>query len=155
MRAEKSVLRVRTSRRYYVPIYAMSIFIVGFILWINLGEGSVSQVALLAAAIFIISSIKGSELHRFNFLYEITPLAVVFTEGIFSKRSKRIDLSSISDINISQNPWQRLLRYGDVDVKLFAEGSKIPNINNPKKFALVLEETMVNKGKNYNDTETP
>ena len=120
----------------------------------NLIQISIEKPTAVVAAIFIIASIKGSELHRFNYLFEITPLALVYTEGILSKKSKRIDLSSISDINISQNPWQRLLRYGDVNVKLFSEGSKIPNINNPKKFALVLEETMVNKGKNYDDIET-
>ncbi len=138
-------LHVRNSRKMYFPIYLMVfilIFIIGYIKYNGL---ALNNIALILGIIFIIFAIKSTEIHRFLNLYEINNNFVVHTSGIFSKKVKNIELTSISDVRIDQNLWQRIMGYGNIYVSLFAEVNIVRNVNNPRKFVNFLEKKMDSK----------
>ena len=88
-----------------------------------------------------------TEFHRITNAYEIDSNAVVHIHGIFTKVTRRADLLAISDADVSQNPWQRVLGYGDVSVRAFSKDSTmwIKDIDNPKEFVEFLEMKMNKK----------
>jgi uncharacterized membrane protein YdbT with pleckstrin-like domain len=139
--AEK-ILRLRTTRKLYVPVYLMIIILLITVTVLKFRGYPINILVIWAIGIFIIGSIKATELHRLKDLYEINPLSVVHTEGYLKKISKRLDLFAISDLDIMQSFWQRILGYGDVYIHLFAEKRPIKNISNPQKFADFLEKTI-------------
>jgi uncharacterized membrane protein YdbT with pleckstrin-like domain len=136
------VLRQRTSRKMYLPIYAMVLILIGAAIFLQFRGIEITNIAIWAIVIFTLGSLKFTEVNRLNHFYEINPMAVVHTKGYFKRISKRIDLFAISDVDITQNFWQRILGYGDVEIHLFAEKSTLKNINNPTKFVNFLEETI-------------
>ena len=138
----ESVLKLRTSRKMYTPVYLMIIILLVAVSVLKLQGFPVSNIMLWAVGIFILGSLKATEIHRLKDSYEINPLSVVHTSGYFSKISKRVDLFAISDLDVTQTLWQRALGYGDVVVHLFAEKKPIKNISNPHRFADFIERTI-------------
>jgi len=104
----------------------------------------INKYVLILVVVFIVLAIKYTEIHRFSRWYEVNSNSLVHKEGILSKKIKNLDLCAISDIDVSQNLWQRLLGYGNISVRLFSEVShtEIKNINDPAKFGNFLEKMM-------------
>lgn len=141
---KKSILRIRNSRKVYLPVYFMVLVLVGVIIYIKLMGLPFDNYLLLIVGAFILLALKTTEIHRLVNLYEINPNVVVHSFGLFSKRVQDIDMNSISDIRIHQTLWQRMLNYGDVVISLFAHDNMVRNIDDPSRFVEVLEKTMAN-----------
>jgi uncharacterized membrane protein YdbT with pleckstrin-like domain len=138
----EQVLKLRTSRKLYAPVYVMIIVLIIAVTTLKFKGFPINSLVLWATGIFILGSLKATEIHRLKDLYEINPLSVVHTSGYFKKISKRVDLFAISDLDVTQSLWQRVLGYGDVVVHLFAEKKPFKNISNPHRFADFLEKTI-------------
>ena len=144
---DEEVLSIRNSRKVYIPIYSLSIILLLIILFLRLQGFALNKIAIWAIALFVFLGIIGTEINRVKNKYEINPNSVVHIEGYLNKVAKRLDLFAVSDIDVSQTWWQRLLNFGNVNVHLFSIESTtaIKNINNPKQFALALEEQMTKR----------
>jgi uncharacterized membrane protein YdbT with pleckstrin-like domain len=147
MGKEDTILSTTNSRKLYIPIYFMGVFLLLLILFLELKGFSINKSVFLVTVIFIFLLILGTEIHRLKSKYEISANSVVHIEGYINKTAKRIDLFAISDVDVSQKWWQRILNFGNVSVHLFSAESTTPikNINNPKNFALILEQQMRKK----------
>ena len=143
----KTVMKLRTSRKTYFFVYFMIFILVTAIIVITISGKELNKFAFKAVLVFSAILIIFTEIHRFKNLYEINPHSLIHSKGILVKKTKRVDLLSVSDADSKQHPWQRLLNYGDVTVNLYSGGSTVPvkNINNPEKFVDFLEEKMSEK----------
>ncbi len=145
------MVRIHNSRKVYVFIYLMMILVAGLIIYIKVMELPLNKFALMGAVLFIVLGILITEICRKRIGYEITPLYLVHLKGIVSRKSKKILLESIVDIDLNQNLWQRLLGYGNIEVHAASGANiiKLKNINKPEKFVDLLEaqvNEIMNKG---------
>ena len=147
----EKILRVHNSRKAYVFIYLMMIIVAGLIIYIKVMNLPLNKGALIGAVSFIGLGILFTEIHRKRISYEITPIYLIHNKGILSRKSKKILLESIVDIDLNQKLWQRLLGYGNIDVHAASGANiiKLKNINKPERFVDILEEQVneiMNKG---------
>ena len=147
MLENKKVMRVRNSRKSYFPIYLMIFILVLTITIIKISGKELNKFALEAVLAFSAALIIFTEIHRLSTFYEINESSLIHSHGIFSRVTRKVDLTAISDADSKQTAWQRMLNYGDVDARLFSADSTLPikNINNPEKFTNFLEERMNEK----------
>ena len=147
MTEEKSVMRLRTSRKTYFFIYLMIFILMSTVIFIKISGKELNKLVFEGVLAFSAILIIFTEIHRFKNLYEINSHSLIHSKGIFVRKTKRVDLLSVSDADSKRNPWQRMLNYGDVNVNLYSGGSSVPvkNINNPEKFVDFLEEKMSGK----------
>lgn len=144
---KKEMIRTRHSRKMYIPLYIMVFILIFTISIAKLSGKEVNDLAFKTVLIFSGSVILFAEIHRIMHLYEINSQSLVHKKGFFVRKTKRVDLLSVSDADSRQNPWQRLLNYGDVHINLYSGADSIPikNINNPEKFVDFLEKKMSGK----------
>lgn len=69
-------------------------------------------------------------------VYVLTTERIIVRSGILSRSSVEIPLDSIQNVNFEQNPFERLLRYGDVKLESAGEGgqSVLKDVPNPEAF---------------------
>jgi membrane protein YdbS with pleckstrin-like domain len=143
----RSIMRVRTSRKLYIPLYAMILILGLAILYLHLTGNPPNKTSIQLSIGFTILCILATEIHRLYRYYEINSNTLIYGTGILGRKERRLDLVSISDADSVQDPWQRLWRFGDVNVRLFSKEStmEIKHINNPARFVNCLENEMANK----------
>lgn len=139
---DEEVLKIRNSRKIYVPVYLMIFILVFAVGFIKYSGKELNMFAFKLAVIFSILGIIFTETHRLRSLYEINDNFFVHIKGIFFKTTKRTDLSVISDVVIKQNPWQTIFGYGNVNVVVFSEVTPIKNVNKPMEIVSFLEKKM-------------
>ncbi|MBR9702236.1 PH domain-containing protein [Candidatus Pacearchaeota archaeon] len=141
---KKNIMKVRSSRKVYLPVYFMILVLVVALVVVKYNNLSLDKLVLIFAIVFIILGVKFTEVHRLSSSYSLSPSTLTFSAGLVSRRIKNIDFFAISDIDVHQSFWQRMIGFGDVHVSLFADANVIKNINNPVKFANFLEK-MIDK----------
>jgi membrane protein YdbS with pleckstrin-like domain len=131
---EKAV--IRSSRKGYLIYYLMAIFIGIILIYIKLNDLPLPKNLLIASIVFIILVIKSTEIHRLTHHYDITPHTLEKVEGIFFQKVKRLNYGSISQLHLTQNPLEKLLNIGTIEIAQFSETIRtdIKNINKPKEF---------------------
>ena len=141
-KAKKYFMKVSNSRKIYLPVYLMIFVLITIVFFIKQNGLVLSKPVFILVILFILFSIKFTELHRWSNSYAITKDSFVHIKGILNRKTRSMDFLAISDIELRQNVWQRLINYGDVSVRLYSGESDNPakNINNPKKFADCLEK---------------
>jgi membrane protein YdbS with pleckstrin-like domain len=136
MKKRKYLIKVRKSRKSFFILYLMMFFVLGFLayLWLN-GNGP-EKIALISGIIFIILLIKYIEISVWKDWWAITENSLIQSTGILDKNVREIDFSSISDLDLDQAFFKRVLNYGNVNVRLFINETsiKIININKPRQF---------------------
>ena len=148
-----SFIHFKNSRKLYIPYYFMVIVLLSIIGYLRYNNLPINILTLILVGLFILFVIKATEIHRFSNSYALNHNSLVHTHGIFSKRIKNADLFAISDIDVKQTFWQRILGFGDVYVSLFSDTSNmvVRNINNPVKFGNLIEKMMTVKRKEYEE----
>ena len=141
-KTKEGILRLRTSRKLYIPFYVMAITLVIFLGYIKFSERPLSDFSVKLVIAFVILVFIVTEIHRLGNLYEINDKSVVHTNGYFSTVSKRVEFGAISDIDILQGPWQRIIKFGHITLFKFSEGPTLKNINRPKDFVDYLQYKM-------------
>ena len=127
---------IRSSRKGYIVYYFMIVVVIAVIVYIKIKDLPLNKNLLIAAIVFIVLVIKGTEFHRLFHHYELTPHAFEKVEGIIIlQRIKRINYSSISQMHLTQGPWEKLLNIGTIELAQFSETvrTEIKNINKPKE----------------------
>lgn len=140
---EKVIMKFQNSRKLYIPFYAMCIFLLLFIIYVKYTGRPLNDNALKLSLTFIVVVVLATEIHRFGESYVFTNKSIILNSGYFSILSKRIEFEAISDIHVRQGPWQRLLKFGDVQLFKFAPGPILKNINRPDEFSSRLEDIIV------------
>jgi membrane protein YdbS with pleckstrin-like domain len=149
MQKRKYLLKVRRSRKTYFLLYLMIISIISLISYFYYNGYSLSPFALIVSSLFILLVIKFTELHRFKEWWAITPSSIIQGTGIFNKNVRDINFSSISDLDLDQSFFKRILNYGNVNVRLFLNETsiKIIDINKPEEFIEELQRIIsMNQG---------
>jgi len=149
MQNRKYLLKVRRSRKTYCLLYLMIISIIGLISYFYYKGNSLNSFALIISFLFIILIIKFTELHRFKDWWAITNTSIIQSTGILNKNVRDIDFSSISDLDLDQPFFKRILNYGNVNVRLFLNETsiKIIDINKPGEFIEELQRIIsMNRG---------
>ncbi|MCF7910199.1 PH domain-containing protein [Candidatus Pacearchaeota archaeon] len=141
------ILGTSNTRLIYIPLYIMVLIVLFFMLYLKVNNLPLNQTGIILGIVFIVVIFKFTELHRLSNYYEINQDALVHVRGLINKNSKNVDVFAISDIDIDQNLWQRMLGYGTVKVRLFSEDNStlVKDIKNPKEFVRVLEKVMMEK----------
>ncbi len=143
----KESYKVRASRKIYWPFYLMALVIALILIIFYIKGNEIHSVAFWLAIVFIILTIKYTELNRLNDFYEINPMSLIHCHGLINKKIKSIDYFAISDLDIDQSLTQRMMNIGSVNIRLFSEDSttSVKNIPHPEKFAQELEKTIMKK----------
>lgn len=144
---EDDLLKVRSSRKVYIPVYLMIFILLFTIGAIKYMGRELNSFAFRITLIFSVLCMLMTESHRFRNLYEINNSSLIHTKGILFQSTKRTDLLSVSDAEIKQNPWQRMLNYGTVEAAVFSKDSMtvMHDIDKPMEFVVFLEGKMANK----------
>ncbi len=139
---KKDFMKVRNSRKLYFPIYLMVFILIGVLVFIKYNGLIINKMVFIIVGLFILGSIKSAEIHRLCNSYEVNKNSLVHTMGLFTRKTRSMDFFAISDIEVKQGVWQRLLGFGDVSVRLYSGESDSPvkNINKPKKFGRFLRK---------------
>ena len=145
----KNSMKVRNSRKLYFPIYLMIFILIATIAFIKYNGLPLNNLVLILTGLFVLFSIKAVEIHRLCNSYEIDGNSLIHSTGLFNRKTRNMDFFAISDIEIKQNFWQRLLGYGNVGVRLYSgeSDSPIKSINNPAKFGRFLRKMIEIKRK--------
>jgi len=149
MQKRKYLIKVRRSRKTYFLIYLMDFILISLWGYLYYNGHALNRIALIISAIFIFFTIKLTELHRFKDWWAITSNSFIQSTGIFDKNVREVDFSSISDLDLDQPFFKRILNYGDINVRLFLNETsiKIKNINKPREFIEELQRIMsLNRG---------
>ena len=152
MQKRNFLLKVRRSRKSYFFIYLMILAIVGVLIYLNQIELTIPPLALIISIVSIVLLIKFIEIHRIRDWWAITDSELVQSLGLLNKNIREVGFSSISDMDIHQPFFKRLLNYGDVNIRLFLNETsiKIKDINNPEQFVESFRVIISQKGKNNN-----
>ena len=147
----KSIVLIKTtnSRKIYLFLYLMILILIAVLIFIKITNRPLDIMALKLVAAFVIALAIATELHRVYNIYEIHDNSLIHTQGILSKHSRKIDFSAISDLYVIQNLWQRILSYGNVEVRLFSgeNTTYIKNINKPSEFVEIILRKINQKAK--------
>ena len=140
------ILKVRNSRRVYLPFYFMIFILFGTMLYIKFSGRVVNDLALKLVIFFASLVVVITEIHRLGNSYEINDHSIVHKKGYFNIFSSRFEFGAISDSDVHQNLWHRLFSYGNVEVHLFSRDNRIDikNINDPYGFVKFLHNKMGN-----------
>jgi hypothetical protein len=140
----KYLIKVRRSRKNYLWIYMMILIIVGLRIYIRSINGSLDKITIYIALVFIIFLLKFVEIHRIKDWWAVTDSSIIQSTGLLSKNLRSIDFNSISDLDLDQSLYKRILNYGDVNVRLFLNDTSvsIKDINSPGDFIKQLQDIM-------------
>lgn len=144
MKKEEILLKVWRSRKAYVPFYFLIIVIIGAFLYFYFKGVEISSNNIIIFVIVIILLIKFTEIHRIRDWWAITETSLVESRGIINKNIREIDFASISDIDLNQWIYKRILGYGTINIRRFLNEASISvkNINNPEKFLDILQDAI-------------
>jgi len=133
MRSQKNV--IRSSRKGYTTYYIMAMVVAIILIYIKLTGHPLPNNLLIASIVFIILIIKSTEIHRLTHHYDLTPHTLEKVEGIFFQKVKRMNYGSISQLHLTQNPIEKILNIGTIEIAQFSETIRtdIKNINKPKE----------------------
>jgi|SRR6056297_2952064 len=149
---ENILLKVSTTRKYYLPFYLLIILLAGFMIYLDIKGITLSWVSIVGFLVFFFLVLNFTEVHRMSSVFKITPHHISCTYGILNKNIKRIDYFAISDIYKKQNFWQWLFFYGDVNISLYSSEAttRIRNINRPSRFVEIVENA-IKRARNKKD----
>jgi len=136
MKKREYLIKVKKSRKSYFLLYLMVIFILSLIGYLFYKGYSINKLALIISFVFAFLILKFTEIDRFKDWWAITESSLVQSKGIFNKNVREIDFSSISDLDLDQTFFKRILNYGNINVRLFLNETsiKIVDITRPKEF---------------------
>lgn len=152
MAKRKYLMKVRKSRRSFLGIYLMVLIVIFFMGYINYIGIKPSTTAWVVSIAFIYFSVKYIEYTRIKDWWAITERSIVQSQGLFNKNIREIDFSSISDLDLEQAFFKRILNYGNVNVRLFLNETsiKIINITRPERFIEKLQ-SLINENRRKKD----
>ena len=141
MKKEDILLKIRPAHRSFILEFFLIFIILSAIYIIQVFGLFLNPIGLYAAIGFSIIIIIYVEFVRYSNTYFITKNQLQKRHGIISKKIESIFFENISEINLSQNLFQRIIGYGDVIVNSQASNQlSFKKIANPKKIRTQIEK---------------
>ena len=144
MKKEQILLRVWRSRKSYLFYYFIIFLVIGILGYFYYLQVEISSTVLIIAIVVVILLVKIIEIHRIRNWWAITESSFVESKGILNKNVRELDFTSISDIDLNQGFFKRLLGYGTINVRRFLNETSIVinNINRPERFLNILQDAI-------------
>ena len=143
---DKYLMKVYRSRTSYFLIYLMILTVLVFLGYVYSTHGEISKIALIISGVFIFSAIYITEIHRFREWWAITPESVIHNLSILNKNVMEVDFSKISDLELDQPFFSRLMGHGTVRIRMYTKFIPVINIYNPRKFLKTLQHSISEHG---------
>lgn len=150
MTKKNYLLKVRRSRKKYLFLYFLAIIVLFLIIYVTFFLNyKLSKFAWIASIAYIYFTAKFIEYERIKDWWGVTETSLVQSLGLFNKNVRQVDFSSISDLDLNQPLFKRILNYGNVNVRLFLNETSISikDINNPDKFIEELQKIITKNRK--------
>jgi uncharacterized membrane protein YdbT with pleckstrin-like domain len=91
--------------------------VIGVIVWFAWSHALAIVIVIVGFAVTILASV----LVRSAIDYAITDERLHIKRGLLSRRIQETRLGRVQNVNVSQNPWERLLRIGDANFDTAAD----------------------------------
>ena len=144
------LLKVRVSRKRYLSLYIFAILIFLLIIYLTLFlKYNLSKTSWTLSISYLLFTIALIEYEILQDWWGVTETSLVQSLGLFNKNVRQVDFSSISDLDLNQPLFKRILNYGNVNVRLFLNETSISikDINNPNKFIEDLQKIIAKSRK--------
>ncbi len=141
------LIKVRRSRKTYFLLYTMILAVFGIIFYLMYRGYPIKLNTWMIAGGFSIILIIFSEIHRIRDWWAVTEHSFVQSKGLLSKNIREVDFSSISDLDLDQHFFKRIINYGNVNVRLFLNETNIciKDIDRPEDFIKDLQSIISEK----------
>ena len=132
----------RTSRKVYILDYIIAFGLIFALLFAEFKGFTLNSFVMGSATLLVATGIILPETKRIMTSYKVNGNYLIVVHGLLRKGVKRVDLKTITGIELSQNFWQRMLNYGTIDIHSASgpNSMKIKNIDQPHDFVTLLEE---------------
>jgi hypothetical protein len=130
------LLKVYKSRKAYILYYFFSLIIIFSLIYLYFRGYVIESYVFWICFIFVLGIIYTTEIIHHREWWAVTNNSLIHSVSIVNKNVREVDFSSISDLDLDKPLYQRILNYGDVNVRLFLNETsiKIRHINSPEKF---------------------
>jgi uncharacterized membrane protein YdbT with pleckstrin-like domain len=122
---EKMVYFFRPSRRAYIHMYILFIIMltvcIYFILYFR--DNKWFELAFAVAGLYPIMGILKRELIIFSSRYALTSERVLYSKGIFTERFRSFHYYAITDIELFQSLWGKIVNTGTLSINTSGTGS--------------------------------
>lgn len=144
MKKEKLIMKVYRSRKSYFLYYLLILLTLFVVSYLYYKGYEFTPLKLILIGAFVLILIKFIEIHRIRDWWGITEDSFIESKSILNKNVREIEFNSISDIDLDQPLYKRLLGYGTINLrKILNEASiTIKDINNPEEFIEVIQEAI-------------
>jgi len=143
MKIDDILVKMKPARRTYILDYLIIIIILGAVYYVQTTGLFLNPIGVYGAVGVSILILLYIEISRMSTHYYLTKHQIVAKSGIFGKKIESIFLRNISEINLSQNFFQRILHYGDIIVNSRAANQlSFKRIRSPKKLVKKIEKLM-------------
>jgi Short C-terminal domain/Bacterial PH domain len=123
-------------------IWLVAVGIVFLGVWLNLAEGVLRVIGLIALFLFVVGLVLvvWRWLHWWTQEYLVTNRRLLKVSGLLNKHSADSSLEKINDAILAVSLWGRLLNYGDLDILTAAEQTvdKYRMLNGARQFKIVM-----------------
>lgn len=142
MKEKEYLMKVHRSRTSYFFIYFIMLIIILFLIIFN---NFISHLLISISFALIVFSILIIEVHRLREWWAITNSSLIHSFSILNKNVREVGFSSISDLDLDQPLFDRIMHHGTVNVRLFLNETsiKITDIHNPIDFIECLQEKVI------------
>ncbi|MFA5406590.1 MAG: PH domain-containing protein [Candidatus Nanoarchaeia archaeon] len=125
---------IRPSRLKQLNKYAMAGLIQAVTPLLNSDLLSITGIALTAGLIF------KAEYNRVKDKYVIKDNEVTHERGIFKKSRTTSPVDRISQMKVTQSLFQKMFRYGDLELETWGQPLKLSNVHKPQVIADRIKE---------------
>lgn len=139
------ILKVHKTRRAYFMAYFMCLVIIGILLYLYFKGYVLENYVLYPSVLFVLGVIYVTEILHHREWWAVTNNTLIHSVSILNKNVREVDFSSISDLDLDKPLFERILNYGDVNVRLFLNETsiKIRHISSPEKFIKFLRDLIL------------
>jgi len=106
----------RAALLFFTKGFAIAL-VIGVIVWFAWNQTIAVVIVVVGFAVTVLASV----LVRSAIDYAITDERLHIKRGLLSRRVQETRLGRVQNVNVSQNPWERLLRIGDANFDTAAD----------------------------------
>lgn len=130
--------------KYLFPVFALFVITMAIIEIAIMADFSrTADVTVFGALVFMDLAAVSKLVQLCSTRYVVTSRRVIRTTGAFSPKTDEISIPLCNGISITQTGRQKLLAYGDIEIKADGQpGMTLKNVQNPLRFRLRVIEQM-------------
>jgi uncharacterized membrane protein YdbT with pleckstrin-like domain len=140
---EDILLKLKPTRRAFALDYLIILILIGTLIFFQVTGNFINPVGLYGAIGLSTIILIYIEFSRFSNTYYVTKNKLITKKGIIGKQTNSIFFYNISEINLNQSFFQRILKYGDIVINSQAANQiGFEKVTSPKKIIHQIEKLM-------------